>query len=277
MFLMHASAAVLLAAGCSFWLAGAGYSTKQAVLLAVMTLGEAGPLLTAVIGQSLWLAVGVLAVAMSAEAFARQADVRRIVLLGGSLAAIQLLDPLGIVVAAGLLPATLALERNRGGPRRALGLYVLLMFMPLTMAALLLYSARLLYFDPIGLFAGFALPDVSPAFAIHTDLVWRLAPVAAFALIVTPALPMPMRLRKRYPDTIALVAFGVAVAGAAGAILGVAREPLPLLAAAAPIAIGAFVQQPESPQRNRNAFIVAMLCLALSWIAAFALFPQVYA
>lgn len=276
MFLMHVGAAVLLAGGCLFWLSGAGYSCALAALLTVLILAEAGPLLAATTGQSLWLAVGVLAVAVSAEAFAKQVDVRRIILFGSALAAIQILDPLGGVVAAGLLPTTLVLGRQHGGARQTFGLYLLLMFVPLMMAVLLLYFVCVRHFDPTGFFAGSSRPDVLLASTVHAGLMWRLAPVAGFALIISPALLMPKHLHEGSRGMIALVAFGVAAAGAAGAILGVAREPIPLLAASVPIVIVALVQQPGLPHRNRDAFIVAILCMAFSWIAAFMLSPQVF-
>lgn len=277
MLVTSAITAALLCGWFLIWLTGAGYSRAMAVLLAAVVLAQAGPLMATVTGQSLWLALGVSAVVASAQAFAGRADARRIILFGGSLAAIQLLDPLGGAVAAGLLPAILMIGRGHVERRQMAGLYALLMFMPLMMAISLLYLIRVHHFDPAGL-----LTDSSPGIsahviAAHAGLLWRLAPAVAVSVVVSPALSGLDRLRQAPARAIALVALGVVASGAAGAFLGAIRKPVPLLAAVAPIVVAALAQWPASPTRIRDAVAVALLCTALSWAAVFALSPQVFA
>lgn len=274
MFVMQAIAAVLLAGGFLVWLMGAGYSRAATVLLAATVLAEAGPLMAMRTGQSLWLAVGVLAVAMSAEAFAKRADARRIILFGGSLAAIQLLDPLGGIVAAGLLPATLAIGRGRAEARQMAGLFALLMFMPVMMALLLLYLTRIQHIDPAGLFVGPAPAVAARAFIVHAGLPWSLAPIAGFALIVGPALLAPGRARGVSRSAVALAAFGVTAAATAGALLGVIRESVTFLAAAAPVVAAALAQRPASSTRSHDAAVIALICTGLSWVVFIVLTPQ---
>lgn len=267
-------AAALLGGGFLIWLRGAGYSHMLAALLSVVVLAQAGPFVAVGAGKSLWLALGVWAVVSSAAAFATRADPRRIILFGGSLAAIQLLDPLGGFLTAGLLPATLAIGHSRVDPRQTAGLYALLMFMPLMTAVLLLYLARVQHIDPAGLLAGPPAGASPRIFAAHAGLAWRLAPALGLAVIVSPVLLGLGRLRAAPARAVALVALGVAAAGAASALLGVIREPVTLLAAAAPIVAASLAQWPATPTRSRDALAAALLCTALSWGVVLSLMPQ---
>lgn len=270
-------AVVLLGGGFVFWLIGAGYSRAVATLLTAAVLAQAGPSVAIATGQSLWLALGVLAVAASAAAFAGRTDARHIILFGGSLAVIQLLDPLGGVVAAGLLPATLAIGRGRVDRRQAKGLYVLLMFMPVTMAMLLLYLTRVQHFDSASLLSSSAHDVPTQVFAAHASLLWRLAPALEFTLIVSPSL-FGLRLRRdASARAILLVALGVAAAAIAGALLGAIRAAVPLLAAASPVVAAALAHWPVSPARNREAVGIALLCTAVSWAVALVLVPEAFA
>lgn len=270
-------AVVLLGSGFMFQLSGAGYSRAVTALLTAAVLAQAGPLITIATGQSLWLALGVFAVAASAAAFAGRADARRIILFGGSLAVIQLLDPLGVVMAAGLLPATLAIGRDHADRRQMAGLYALLMFMPLTMAMFLLYLMQVQHFDPAALLASPSSHASAHAIALHAGLLRRLAPAAGVSVIVSPALLARGRLRQAPERAVILVALGVVAAATASALLGVIRTVVPLLAVAAPIVTMALAQRPASPARNREAVIIALLCTAVSWIAVLALAPEAFA
>lgn len=270
-------AVVLLGSGFMFWLIGAGYSRAVATLLTAAMLAQAGPQIAIATGQSLWLALGVLAVAASAAAFAGRADARHIILFGGSLAVIQLLDPLGGVVAAGLLPATLAIGRGRVDRRQAMGLYVLLMFMPVTIAVLLFYLTKVQHFDSMSLLSGSTHGIPTQVFAAHASLLWRLAPALGFTLIVSPGL-FGLRLRRdASARTILLVALGVAAAATTGALLGAIRAAVPLLAAASPVVAAALAHWPASPARDREAVIIALLCTAVSWTVVLMLVPEVFA
>lgn len=270
-------AVVLLGSGFMFQLSGAGYSRAVTALLTAAVLAQAGPLITIATGQSLWLALGVFAVAASAAAFAGRADARRIILFGGSLAVVQLLDPLGVIMVAGLLPATLAIGRDHADRRQMAGLYTLLMFMPLTMAVFLLYLMQVQHFDPAALLASPSSHASPHAFALHAGLLRRLAPAAGVSVIVSPALLARGRLRQAPERAVILVALGVVAAATASALLGVIRAVVPLLAVAAPIVTMVLAQRSASPARNRETVIIALLCTAMSWVAVLALAPEAFA
>lgn len=269
-------AVALIGCGFMFLLTGAGYSRAVAMLLTAVVLAQAGPLIAIAIGQSLWLALGVLVVAASAAAFAGRADARHIILFGGSLAVIQLLDPMGVIMAAGLLPATLAIGRGHADRHQMAGLYSLLMFMPLMMAMFLLYLTQIQHFDPAGLFSGLSSHASAHAFALHAGLLVRLAPAAGFSIIASPALLGCGRSRQVPARAIFLVTLGVATAATTGAVLGVIRTAVPLLAASSSVVAVALAHWPASPARNREAVTIALLCTAVSWVAVLALAPETF-
>jgi hypothetical protein len=254
-----AALTALLLAGASFlWLSRAGYGRAMALTLTVLAATQAGVAVAVVRpGHSLWLALGVAAVAASASAFAERESVRRIILVGGSLAAIQVSDPMGGLVAAGVLPATMALAQGRDDRRKAAGLYALLLFMPVIAAVLLLYLSRSLHIDAARLLAGQVRPSVRP------PLSFRFALVLGFASILAPSL-----YGLRHGGARAGMAFFVAIAVLAAALfdglVGIIREPVTLLAAAAPLTIVALAAWPM--KRRGFAAPAAIIVTGLSWV-----------
>jgi hypothetical protein len=260
---------LFLAVAAIAWLRRVGCSLPVSALLAAAALLQAGPVLAAARGQSLWLAAGIFAVACSAATFAERAEPRRIMLLGGSLAAIQFVDPLGGFLAAGLLPATLVIGGGRENRQQQAGLYVILMFLPLMTAGLLLYFALTLHIVPAAMFAG---QGTAGAAIPPSGLVWRLLPAIALAAVLVPPFAGGKAWRTRLREEAALravaaVALALIAAVALAACLSAIRAPATLLSAAAPILIAALGLRPMPPARTAAATAVA--CLALSWGCAF--------
>ena len=255
----------LLAIGGFVWLRRAGYPAWLSILLAAAGFLQAGPVLATVQQQSLWLAAGIMAVACSAAAFAERADPRRIMLFGGSLAAIQLVDPLGGFLAAGLLPATLVIGGGRESRQRQAGLYVILMFLPLMTAGLLLYFVLTLHLIPAVLLAGQSVGNVA---RLPPGWAWRLLPAFALAVVLAPPFVASWFWRSRLRDdaamrAVAVVALAVIAAVVLASCLSAVRAPAILLSATTPILIAALGSSPVPS--GRTAALTAATSLALSW------------
>ena len=258
--------AVLLAGGFLIWLRRAGYGGTTAVALSTLALAQAGTVVAiAERGHSLWLAVGIGAMAASASSFAEREDARGIILVGSSLAAIQLCDPMGGLVAAGLLPATLAMGRGREDSRKAVGLYALVLFLPVMMALLLLYLSGERHIDMARLLAG------SPPLASRADAGSRFSVALGLVIVLAPLLVDLCRRSAGRPAL--LVAIAVMASAVLDGIFGVIREPVTLVAVAAPLTVVALASSPVSPGRGRRALLAAGLCAGLSWAVLFWFLP----
>lgn len=241
----------------------AGFTLPSCAAVSALTLTQAGPVLSlASNGQGLWLSLGVLALAGSAAAFAAdRQDAKTIIALGGSLGAIQLLDPAGGIVAAISLPVFAGFHRRR--PAETAGLFVLLLFVPCLCAVLLAYSAWRFHFNP------------AQWLAIHSEtgmlsLPLRPAPLDwLFFLPVCPLL-LPAFIRRATRQTLAvgLVAAAMTLAGFVSMQLGAVRGPTSFLAALAPIPALAAATWPLAGARERAAIFAAGAAAILSWLVA---------
>lgn len=247
-----------LVAGAFGWLRGAGIPTGAAILIMLFAALQAGPVLAvAGEGHSLWLALALGGVTASAAAFAEREDARRVILFGSALAAIQLADPLGGMLAAGLVPVAVAMHAGTE-PRRTAGLYALLLFLPLATGVILFYAARNLDITTLQLFSGARFSPRDPS------LVFRFAIALSPALVALPAL---LVARKGAGGrAVGLVAAVTAVSASLAAAVGVIREPVTLLAAAMPRSIGALACLPDTPSRARSALALSASCTGLSWL-----------
>jgi hypothetical protein len=132
--------------------------------------------------SALWLAVAASMIAVSAVSFARREDVRGLIRLSVSLAAIQLLAPLSGLIVAAFLPRLLGLGRK--GIAQSAGLYALILFMPAITALVLLYLADVRHFDipylltgsPRSLFRRLA----ACAIPLAMIAIWRHGPARRF-------------------------------------------------------------------------------------------------
>ncbi len=258
LFLKSFLPAILLATGFFIWLRHARFDCGMAGLLTGVIFAQAGVLICAVEpGHSLWLTAGTAAVAASAANFAARQDARRVIILGGSLAAIQFSAPLGGLMAAGMLPAAVAIGHARSDLRKTAGLFALLLFVPAITAGVLFYLARVQNFTV----ADFASVPLRPG-AQEGFTPWL---VASFGLVVVP-LPAQWGLRcALYGRAPLLVALGSVAAAVLAAIAGMTGDPSSLMAVAAPLTLAALAGWPPSRERKCYALVAAVLCLVLSW------------
>lgn len=249
------------ALGSLVWLCRAGFGAVPAGLVVVLAGAQAGIVLAfAGAGHSLWLAFALGGVVASAAAFSEREDARRIILLGGALALVQIVDPLGGLLAAGVVPAAVAMRRRRTDARGAVGLYALLLFFPVATAIALLYASRVLHVEPSAAIGGMAFVPAVPT--LDGRLMVAMAPI----LVALP--PLAAARGTAGGRTVGVVAGAALVSAAFGALMGVIREPVTLLAVAAPLSIGAVASLPSSAERSRQAVSFAVACAALSWVAA---------
>lgn len=250
--------ALLLSGGGYAGLRRCGYANGSATVLMMLLGGQAGIVAAiALPGHSLWLAAGVAGLAASCAAFAARDDVRRLILFALALAAIQLCDPMGALLAAGMLPAALSIGGRHHNRREAVGVYALLLFLPA------LTAATLFYFGPLRAFGLLPPPGIRFAIDVPTGLPARLALAAAPIVIAAPALVPTAGQRRSWAVFFVFAAF--LMAGLAAAWRGAIREPVTLLAAAAPLTGAAIAVIPETPARNWRAVTACAGCLGLSW------------
>lgn len=252
---------VVTAALLFVWLRRAGYPSRAAGVLTGIVLAQGGFLVAiAEPDHSLWLALGVAATAASIAAFAGRDDARHAILVGGSLAAIQVCDPMGGLIATGMLPAALAAGHGRvTDPRRAAGLYTLLLFLPVMTALILLYVAHV-----YGTVSPVPFAAAGPAPARRIGL-WRFGPVLGLALVLVPA--MAGLHRNRRGRAALAIAAGIIGSAAFDGLTGTLREPVSLLAAAAPLTVAGLAAR--DPRSDRRAYAIAAMCTVLSWIVLF--------
>jgi len=257
----------LLAGFLFVWLRRAGYAPLAAGMLAALGLAQGGVVLSALEpGHSLWLAVGVAAIAASVGAFMERDDARHAILVGGSLAAIQVCDPMGGLVAAGMLPAAVAASHRRSDPRGALGLYALLLFLPAMTALILLYLAYGAHLAPAHLLMGAA------SSAVHREIPERFAPALGLGLVLVPLLPGLHHAASGRATL--LVAAAVIASTIFDGLIGTLREPGTLIAAGTPLAVAAVAGLNRASGRDRRALVMLAACAVLSWVVLFWLQPS---
>jgi hypothetical protein len=210
-----------------------------------------------------WLAIGIAAIAASAIAFARHDDVRSVIRLGASLAAVQFLDPMGGLIVAALVPGLLGLKRKGMRPTQSAGLYALVLFMPVVAALVLAYLARFQHVDiPQALFAFADAPPPAAVPPLPLRLIASVAPLA----IAAPALLRGVVAERGWtpPDTvIALIAGALSVAAIASTLMGAVRPVSSLAVAAVPLAL--IAMRNWRGARPRDALIVGCATCALTW------------
>lgn len=119
----------------------------------------------------LWFALSLYVLTSTGAEFRARPDARSIIGLSGALGAAQVFTPLGGFLVAGVLPALVGMPRGRA----TLGLYALLLFVPLLVAALLLFVAG---------------AQIAPAELLNVN--WQ--PPAILTALQVPVLALPVRL-----------------------------------------------------------------------------------
>jgi hypothetical protein len=247
-----------------------GYSIAVSCIIAGLMLAQPALLLSiAGSAQGVWLAIGIYAIAASAQTFSRREDARSIMQLGGSLALLQVLDPLGGLIVAALVPGLFGLNRRDQKMAHSAGLYALVLFMPVIVALALAYLSRVQHIDLPQLMLGYSRAgSISPA----TGFSWQLATDFMPLLIAAPVLLRNLQLDRNWTRStisVLLIACAISLAALIATFLGTSCSPLALAAAAAPLPLIAIADWPRLPSRIRDAIAVAGTTAILAW--AFAL------
>lgn len=213
--------------------------------------------------RGLWLACGIYAIAASAIAFTEREDARSIIQLGGSLAIVQLLDPMGPLIVAALLPGLFGLNRKGFPVAQSAGLYALVLFMPVVTALALAYLSRTHHLD-IPVLVLNSTPALAKEGALH--IAGDFVPL----LIAAPVLLRGFLAERKWTPpnvSIALVAFAISLAAIVSGVLGTSRRISVLAAAATPLPLIAISRWPQSHLRARDALAAAAVTTALAWSA----------
>ena len=243
----------------------AGYSSG---ICAVLPFFLALQLATAVAARALFalaLALVLVLVAESATALARVRSVRNVVTLSVSLAAAQLVNPLGVAVTAILVPALAVLQTPTETRNRNTGLLIVLLFIPVAATLTLAYLAQEFRFDPL-------LWLASPFdHLIRAQIFDRASPeanglinAAAMAVMACPIWFLAMRSRPA--RIVALVAAALIGAAIVTALLHRSYS----LAAFAPSFAGlsflSFAERGEEAMPAEHLIALAALSTMASWL-----------
>ncbi|HEV2560664.1 MAG TPA: hypothetical protein VGT78_00850 [Rhizomicrobium sp.] len=243
-----------------------GFSIGASCIIAALTLAQPA-LFLSIHGPShgIWLAIGIYAIAASVETFMRREDARSIMQLGGSLALLQILDPLGGLIVAALVPGLFGLNRKELKMAHSAGLYGLVLFMPVITALALAYLSRIQHIDLPQLMLGYLRADgISPATSFSRQVIMDFMPLP----IVAPVLLrnfLSDRNWTRSTISVLLIACAVSLAAVIATFLGASCSPLGLAAAAAPLPLFAIADWSSSPSRVRDAIAVVGTTAILAW------------
>jgi hypothetical protein len=243
----------------------ADYSLSVCLLIAVIGLGQAGLVMgLATGGQAILFALVIYALGASAILLAQQKeDARAVIALGGSLGAIQIVDPAGGMIAALALPMLVGLQRTRLAQQW--GLLVTLLFIPVLVAIVLASVAN--YF-PAADMSWFAV-SADESFIAPPNMLLRLS-LNSLVFFIPGAVPIVWALvtrrgRKREILALAVVALAVVVAACAAVFLGAVREPVIFLGALAAVPVLVVSQWRPNPLQ---AVVLAAISTGLSWAVA---------
>ncbi|HEX3811098.1 MAG TPA: hypothetical protein VHW02_15495 [Rhizomicrobium sp.] len=239
----------------------AGFAIATASAVTLLTSAQAGIFCSV---GGLWLALGVCAIVLAAAEFSTRDNVRSLIALGGSLSAIQLVNPAGGAVAALLLPVAM----SRTGAMLGYGRLILLLFAPAVTAVLLASLYWFFHFNSAEIVSSFAQPAVSWQSAAlvpvprYFTLFFFLPAVAAFA---------PLIWREDRPTALkAVFAVMIAIVIAEFAVSFMATRSVALdIAFAAPTTAVAISCWPLRWRKAVPVLAVSGVSLAASWLLLF--------
>ncbi|HSZ73969.1 MAG TPA: hypothetical protein VK779_04045 [Rhizomicrobium sp.] len=242
----------------------ARFSPIAIAALTILTFAQAGLFFCVSGNISPWPALAASTVASSASSFAARRNPRNVILLGGSLAVVQMLHAAGGVIAAIMLPVCAGLPRSIREAQRTAGLYALLVFIPAMMAVLLAYLHNTISFEPSTfLDASIAVPTAS-----HSNSIFMITAFALCAPVIW--LAISVKSLRRMP--------GFLVAATAGAMtiaaIAAASDIKSLLAAIAACSVTAIASWRRAAKHMHLALAASALAAIVSWllIAALPLF-----
>lgn len=237
----------LYLAGSWHWLHQRGVPPLAATALVLLTVLQAGTVSVLMKpGLSLWLMLAVASLSISSVSLAETENIRRIIAVGLSLSFIQLIWPLGSLIALGMLPALFALRRPDGERGQATGFYSMILFAPVTTACLLAWFAR---HGPFTLLA--AMPS---------------RPLGMREVFLPLAISAPAWTLIRHgrgPDVAWRSGLAVLAGGTAAALFRIETSPAEFEAVATPLTLLGVAAGGETSLRPRLAAGIA--ALVLSW------------
>lgn len=258
---IRASACALLAALIFHGLITARLPAFHALATTVLSFAQAGLFFSAIgSAGSIWLALAIYCVARAAAGFVQHRDARHVMLLGAALSLAQLLDPMGAILATFLLPVCVGLPR-RGEGRDKLGLFALLLFMPVVTAIVLAYVRGVLSIDPMA----FARAEMAVQPIAHVPLYVLLiagaasAPVLWLTMFVS-SLRRPSGLITVYAALAALAAIAFVY------LLGTERDIVSVMTVAAASSAAALCTWRRLARHAELALAAATLSTIASWL-----------
>ncbi|GEM_PF-2338757 len=250
-------------------LRSADYPVPMSLAVAFVCIAQAGlwvsPLSAA---GGLWFALAMALAASSALAFAeRQDDARAIFALGGSLAAIQLADPSGDIVAALALPMLAGLPRARFS--RNAGLLLVLLFIPCLTAIGMAWFTTQTHFNFAQWLARNSQISAASGFVESRS---RASWVLFLAPLLPAIVPVAAEFRSRRSWSVLALVLSVVLASFATVLLQISRSPVIFMAALAPaIPASLAVWRPED-RRTLRVLLPPIASTVLSWIVVLAEF-----
>jgi hypothetical protein len=260
-FYIRAVADTLLAALIFHSLIAARLPLLHAIAITALSFTQAGLFLSAAgSAGSIWLAIAVYCVARAAAGFVQHRDARRVMLLGAALSLAQVLDPMGAILAMFLLPVCVGLPR-RGEGRDKMGLFALLLFMPVVTAIVLAYTRNVLGLDPMD----FARANLQIQPIAHAPLYLLL--LAGFASAPVLWLTMFVADLRRAASLITIYAALAALAAIAFAyLLGIERDIGSVMTVSAVASAAALCAWPRIARHADLALAATALAAITSWL-----------
>jgi hypothetical protein len=227
---VRAGAAAALAFMMVQDLRGARFSSVAITAFVTLAFAQAGLFVSLRGGGSIWLALGVYA------------------------------------VAALMLPVCAGIPRSAHEARRTAGLYALLLFIPAMMAVLLAYLNHTIAFDPARfLGASVASGEVPTHLSPAASNLFFIAALATCA----PALWLSLfvrGLRRRPGFLVAATASVVTIAAIIASLRGAIHEPAAIMAAIASCSIAAIASWRKAHRHTELALAACALAAIVSWL-----------
>jgi hypothetical protein len=261
LFAVRAVAGAVFAALVFNGLFVVGFPTIHVLAITLLSVIQAGAFESLTNkGGSIWLALAVYCVASATANFVQHRDARRVMALGAALSLVQLLDPMGAVLAVCLLPVCVGLPRAGEIGNKA-GLLAILLFMPVVTAMVLAYARGVLGLNPMA----FARAGVERVLAPHTPLFLLL--LAGFTAAPVLWLIILVRDLRSAPGLIAVyTGLCVVVAVALAYLLGAERDMASVLTASAAVSAAALCTWRRVARHADLALAATALAAVVSWL-----------
>jgi hypothetical protein len=251
-------------------LRSAAYSPPVSATGAALVSGQILAAITTAFAPALLLVLAVYLIAVCAAAFVRVQNVRNVMLLSGSLALVQAVNPLGTVMAATLVPVLIGLQDGEAFRSRRNALLVLLLFMPVSAAVFLAYLAHTTQVSFSELLAhAVAQNPVAATRPVFRDFRTEgLVRALELIVIALPVWATAAVLRSRASIAIMTVCLAMIVATAVAIFLGRLR-PVAMIAPAFALPFVLTMREwPRTQRHMRWAIAAQAFGAVLTWFCA---------